>query len=127
MFKEKIKKKQEERIIDIMASLDKLPFKICYYTEVIVKAGLIEPTDIELPCFDKFLRRVEKCPDKVVLQKVISYNVNQILWNEWKDSRGLIIAYRFTYFRNAIVHGFAKQGMDQDFIDSLYDNYEEEN
>lgn len=125
MTKEQRMIKQRDKISDIENSIKKLPYEICYYTEVILKAGLIEVTDTSLPCFDAFLRRAEKCPSKKVLSKVMSFNIGRILEIEWKDQYGLHIVEKYKYFCRCIIHGFRREGMSDEFIDSLFIDEEE--
>lgn len=74
MTKEQRQIKQKEKIDEIKGILNKLPYKICYSAELIVKAGLIEPTDLELTRFDKFLRKAENSLDWDLWIKVLTYN-----------------------------------------------------
>lgn len=122
MTKEQRQIKQKEKTDEIKGILNKLPYKICYSTELIVKAGLIEPTDLELTCFDKFLRKAENSLDWGLWIKVLTYNTNNILSNDWKDGRGLTIVYKFKYFRNAVIHGLCREGVDQEIIQSLFED-----
>lgn len=126
MTKAEILRKQKEKINDIEIAIKKIPYEICYYTEVILKNGLIETTDLELPLFDEFLRKVEKCPNKKIIRKVISYNVGRILRREWKDGKDFDVEEKFVYFRRAIINGFISQNADEEFINTLCSNNDDE-
>ena len=126
MTKAEILRKQKEKINDIEIAIKKIPYEICYYTEVILKNGLIDTSDLELPLYDDFLRKVEKCPSKQIIRKVISYNVGRILRNEWKDANGFDIEEKFVYFRRAIIHGFISQDVNEEFINTLCSNNDDE-
>ena len=121
MAKENKKTKHIEKIIDINEAIKKIPFPICYYTEVILRAGLIEPTDIQLPCYEKFLSRLEKEANMENLQKVLSYNVHRILNRKWIDGSGFNVSNRYTYFRNSVLSGFARLKADEEWLRSFYE------
>mgnify|MGYP000922264256 FL=1 len=121
MAKENKKTKHIEKIMDINEAIKKIPFPICYYTEVILRAGLIEPTDIQLPCYEKFLSRLEKEANMEDLQKVLSYNVHRILNRKWIDGSGFKVSNRYTYFRNSVLSGFARLKADEEWLRSFYE------
>lgn len=118
MTKEEKLIKQRDKKDKINAAISKIPFPICYYTEVIIKAELIETTDLELQCYDNFFRQlIEEKTDPYILNKAISYVSNNIIRNEWKDGRGFPITNKYTYFRNAVISGIRRQLAKVKWID----------
>ncbi len=121
MSKDKKPIKQNDKTNDINSLLKEIPFEVCYYLKVIIKSGIFETTDQDLVRLDEFLRKVELCPDRHVLAKVISYNIKNIKRNKWFDENGVEITSKYSYFKKSIITGFIKQEMSDEFIQSLYE------
>ena len=126
MSKEKKQIKQKDKIIDSCYIAEDIPYELCYYCKVIINNHLIADTDLELPLFNEFLKKAQKCPDSRALAKVMSYNIAKVKKSGWFDQNGCLISSKFQYFKKCILKGFDSQGMDQEFIDSLCNDYSDD-
>ncbi len=108
-----------DKTIDIEASIEEVPYKLCYWCKYIIRNGLISATELDLPLFNDFLGKIEGCSDEHAVQKVMRYNVSNIRRINWKDGKSKPVSSRFHYFKSCIIKGLKSQNVDEAFISSI--------
>lgn len=111
--------KLPDKTIDIEVSIDEVPYELCYWCKYIIRNSLITATELDLPLFNDFLRKLEDCSDEHAIQKVMRYNVINIKRFNWMDSKSKPISSRFHYFKSCIIKGLKSQNVDEAFISSI--------
>lgn len=83
----------------------KIPFEICYSTEVVLRSGIFSPYDPNLSNINNYLLKKEKeIKDmyKDIIAPALSYTISRIKSSKWIDENGCQIFDKFHYFQRSL-------------------------